>query len=88
MLDKRDTNVNDIIPMITSNLAIQGGDYCLKGTSITVDGIIEAMREGYTIKDMVEALEKYWKCLISEEDLKEAIKEYNMRLDNLYYCKN
>jgi len=36
MLDERDTTVNDIIPMITSNLAIQGGDYCLKGTRITV----------------------------------------------------
>lgn len=69
---------------IESNRAIQGGDYCLKGTRITVGGIIEAMRQGHTVKDMVKALEKYWKFSISEEALKQAINEYNNAVQGLY----
>lgn len=78
------SSINEAIPMIESNPAIQGGDYCLKGTRITVGGIIEAMRAGNTIKDMVKALEKYWKFSISEEELEQAIIEYEIIINSYY----
>lgn len=75
---------NEVELVIESTPAIQGGDYCLKGTRITVDGIIEAMREGHTIKEMARVLKKHWKFSISEEALRRAINEYDNIVQGLY----
>ncbi len=63
--------------------AIQGGDYCLKGTCITIGGIIEALGNGRTIREMVKALKK-WKYKTTKKHLEMAIEEYQMRTRMMY----
>lgn len=74
--------INEVMPMLESNLAIQGGDYCLKGTRVTIQGILEAMAGDCSIDEMVAGLKKYFRVNRTKEELGKAIAEYKMRVSN------
>ncbi len=66
--------------IIESNPSIQGGTYCLRGTRVTIPGILEARKKGRTIDETVETLKKYFGVDVSKKELQQAIDEYQTRI--------
>jgi len=70
--------------LIESNPAIQGGAFCLKGSRITIYGILEAMKGGQTLKEISQTLKKHFRYSISEKKLKEALEQWEMRINCMF----
>lgn len=65
--------------MIESTPTIQGGDYCLKGTRVTIQGILEAENNGRSIDEIRKGLKKYFGVDRTVEELGQAKNEYQAK---------
>lgn len=70
-----------IYSSIESNEAIQGGEYCLKGTRVTIQGILEAEKNGRSIDEIRKGLKKYFGVDRTIEELEQAKDEYRMNMN-------
>jgi len=66
----------EIERVIESTPTIQGGEYCLKGTRATVQGIIEAEKNGRSTDEIRRGLKKYFGIDRSVQELEQAKKDY------------
>ncbi|XOA43127.1 MAG: DUF433 domain-containing protein [Candidatus Nealsonbacteria bacterium] len=71
---------DEVKSIIESNPSIQGGTYCLRGTRVTIPGVMEARKKGRTIDETVKTLKKYFGVDISKEKLQQGIDEYQRRV--------
>ncbi len=67
---------------IEENDSVQGGAYCLKGTRVTMPGILEALRRGETIEKIIKTLKKHFGVNVSQKELEQAISEFRIRISS------
>jgi len=63
---------------IESKEGVQDGKYCLRGTRIPLDAIVESLKDT-TLKEIVKSF-KLFEHKISEEELRWAVMEYKREI--------